>query len=120
MISAIHVTNIERFGDVLRRLAKERDYTYVNLSRLTGLPRDTLKHWWCYRVNNPRYWQDILQVAEALRLDPLEVDQLLAPTKHPNLARLWAQASENEKIHFKRWHPYLFVNKGTFHHRTLS
>jgi non-specific serine/threonine protein kinase len=67
-------------------------YTPGLLSRLSGVPKTTIVNWLVGRVAQPRLWQDLVRVGDAMRLAEAELDALLAAGGHPPLATLLAQA----------------------------
>ena len=62
------------------------------VSRLSGVPKATIVNWLEGRVARPRRWQDLLRVADALRLDRHETETLLAAASHLSLAELACRA----------------------------
>ena len=65
------------------------------LGKLSGLPRATIVNWLEGRVTKPRHWQDLMAVADALRLSDLEIDALLEAAEYPPLSTLRPTATES-------------------------
>jgi hypothetical protein len=73
------------------------------LARMSGLPKTTLINWLDGRVKRPRRWQDVLTVADALRLRQNQADNLLIAAGHEQVDRLFAIAQEHETRLFTLW-----------------
>jgi predicted ATPase len=88
---------VPSFSEVLRDLMRRPTYTASPglLSKLSGLPRATIINWLEGRVSKPRSWHDLLAVADALRLDDIEIDALLKSARHPTLAGLRSHTEQN-------------------------
>jgi predicted ATPase len=78
------------FSAVLHDLMRRPNYTATPglLSKLSGLPRATIINWLEGRVSKPRHWQDLMKVADALRLSDPEIEALLEAADHPPLSVL--------------------------------
>lgn len=83
-------SNVPSFSAVLGDLLRRPNYTATPglLSKLSGLSRATIINWLEGRVSKPRHWQDLMKVADALRLTDPEIEALLEAADHPPLATL--------------------------------
>lgn len=68
---------ITEFADVLHQFVQRSAYTAGQLSRLTGIPKPTILSWLDGRVQRPRTHSDMVKLAEAMHLSPLEAAELL-------------------------------------------
>jgi hypothetical protein len=93
------------FCCVLRRHVNENRFAVTPglLAKLSGIPKATIVNWLEGRVLRPRRWQDVIAVADALRLDETRVGELLAASRHAGLQTLILSATENEKHLFVLW-----------------
>jgi len=82
------------FADVLQQLMRRPNYWYTAglVSKLSGIPRATIENWLDGQVRKPRRWQDLVKVADALRLSAAETTHLLQIAGYPSLETLLAQA----------------------------
>jgi hypothetical protein len=83
-----------QLADVLQRLMTRPRYRYTAglVSKLAGVPRGTIENWLDGQVRKPRRWQDLLKVADALRLSRDEANRLLQVAGYPAIEALLAQA----------------------------
>lgn len=79
------------FADTVTRYVDRSGYTTSQLARLAGVPRTTLVNWREGQVKKPHAWQDVVKLAQALRLDQMEADELLGAANYPTISRLRAQ-----------------------------
>src|SRR6266545_3654321 len=86
------------FADVLQQLMRRPNYWYTAglVSKLSGIPRATIENWLDGQVRKPRRWQDLLKVADTLRLSVAETTHLLHVAGYPPLERLLAQTAHAE------------------------
>lgn len=82
------------FAGLLNEYAQRLGYTPSQLARLSGLPRMTLVNWLEGQAKNPRHWQDVLRLAQALRLNQKEADELLQAAGFPAISQLSDQAQK--------------------------
>ena len=75
------------------------------VSRLSGVPKATIVNWLEGRVARPRRWQDLLRVADAMRLDRHETETLLAAASHLSLAELACRADDADRVLLAPWLP---------------
>jgi predicted ATPase len=70
------------------------------LGKLSGLPKATLVNWLDGRVTRPRRWQDVVRVADALRLPECSASELLEAAGHPSVSELLAleHPPEDERL----------------------
>jgi len=61
------------------------------VTKLSGVPRGTIVNWLDGRVTRPRRWQDLVRVADALRLAEVETDFVLAAAGHVSIERLFEE-----------------------------
>jgi predicted ATPase len=91
----------DHFADVLRHCLSRPSYRVTPglLGKLSGVPKATIVNWLEGRVTHPRRWQDVVRVADALRLDAEDTERLLSAGGHPGLAELAATpGSEDEEL----------------------
>lgn len=90
----------EFFDDVLGEYVRRAAYTPGQLSRLTGIPKQTLVTWLEGRVRKPRNWRDLLRLAAALRLHEEEANRLLTAAGHSSVTSLLqtAQAQQDSTL----------------------
>lgn len=83
----------DQFPTTLNQFVHRSAYTPGQLAALSGIPKMTIVNWLNGRVQRPRGWVRILQLAVAMRLTEDEADALLAAASHPTVAeiRLLAQ-----------------------------
>lgn len=70
------------------RMDQPPGYSPGLVSRLSGVPKATVVNWLNGRVARPRRWQDVIRVADAMRLSREATDLLLAAACHPTLGEL--------------------------------
>jgi len=75
------------------------------VSRLSGVPKATIVNWLEGRVARPRRWQDLVRVADAMRLDRDETEDLLAAASHGSLAELARRADDADHVLLAPWVP---------------
>ena len=76
------------FALLLRGYTRGAGLTYEELAEAAGLPLDTLLNWMKGRVQRPRKWRDLAQVAHVLHLSYEQADALLCVAAQPALAQL--------------------------------
>lgn len=84
------------FIDVLQTLFNRYGYTPGQAAKLANLPKNTLVNWLTGRVQKPRDWQPVVQLARALRLTKTETEELLDAAGHPPLADLAHLAPQHQ------------------------
>lgn len=67
------------------------------------MPKATIVNWLEGRVARPRRWQDLIQVADALRLDASDTDWLLRAAGQASLAQLVAGARGDDARLLDPW-----------------
>jgi predicted ATPase len=72
----------------------EYPYTPGLLHRISSVPKSTIVNWLEGRVERPRRWEDVIQVAAALRLTAADADRLLQAAGHLRIAALRAITSD--------------------------
>src|SRR5689334_19603580 len=82
------------FTSVLRAFMERALRTPMDLTRLTGLSRHTVRNWAEGKVQRPRVVSDVLKLAHALTLDAHDTTILLAAAGHPALQTLQAQTQQ--------------------------
>lgn len=90
----------QQFADILQRHLERGSYTPGRLSKLTGIPRATIINWLNRRVLRPRYWQDLLKVAQILELDRGQANELLQAAHFPSLSNLLDQNREDPRLEY--------------------
>lgn len=103
-MSSLHSRRVDQsvstFSTVLHSLMRRPNYraTPGLLSKLSGLPRATIINWLEGRVAKPRRWQDLLKVADALRLSDPETETLLEAADRPPLSALRVGETQSEEV----------------------
>ncbi|MBC8075048.1 MAG: tetratricopeptide repeat protein, partial [Chloroflexales bacterium] len=82
-------------ADTLKNALRQPGFTYTPglVSRLSGVPKATIVNWLDGRVTRPRHWQDLVKVANALRLSEAAASDVLQAAGHLPVAALAAQAN---------------------------
>jgi predicted ATPase len=85
-------------ADVLQQLMRRPNHRYTAglVSKLSGIPRATIENWLDGQVRKPRRWQDLMKVADTLRLSVAETTHLLHVAGYPPIERLLAQTEQAE------------------------
>jgi predicted ATPase len=76
------------FAEEFDRVLVESDTSVRRLARLSDISRRTLENWLYGYTLRPRYIDQILQVARALKLPAVKTDRLLLSAGYPTLTRL--------------------------------
>lgn len=93
-------------ADVLRaQMDRPPRYSPGLVSRLSGVPKATIVNWLEGRVARPRHWQNLVRVADAMRLDRDETEQLLGAAQHPALTELARVADDRDRALLGPWLP---------------
>lgn len=93
-----------RLAEALRtQMDQAPGYSPGLVSRLSGVPKATIVNWLEGRVNRPRRWQDLLRVADAMRLTRDRADVLLTAAGYPSLADLVGTADQQDVTLFTPW-----------------
>lgn len=101
------MTSIKSLDEVLYTFMHQPGIvlTPTNLSNLSGVSKATILNWLDGLVKRPRRWQDVLKVADALRLSTHDVEELLAAAGHRPIAELYAHAaSAADRALLLPWH----------------
>lgn len=95
----------ERLADVLSDCMRRPSYrvTAGLLGRMSGVSKATVVNWRDGRVARPRRWQDVVRVADALRLGTVDTDRLLRAAGQPTLAQLAGAAHGNDARLLAAW-----------------
>ena len=94
------------FAEVLgAQMRQPPSYSPGLVSRLSGVPKATIVNWLEGRVARPRRWQDLVRVADAMRLDRHETETLLAAASHGSLAELARRADDADRVLLAPWLP---------------
>jgi len=101
--------NAARLADQLNAYLRRSNSVYTPglLGKLSGVPKTTIVNWLDGRVTRPRRWQDLLRVADALRLDHADVGALLAAAGFPSLDELRSGADGPDAELFASWNGHL-------------
>jgi len=102
------VENNISFTDLLNEYVNRKQLNAYKLSQLTKVSKRTIQNWLDGTVTNPRDWLSILEVANALGLETLEVNELLQKAQQPKVDALMIivknSGDTNKKIElFSRW-----------------
>jgi predicted ATPase len=83
-----------QLADILHQLMRRPNLRYTPglVSKLSGVPKATIVNWLEGQVKKPRRWQDLLRVADALRLNADDTTRLLQSAGHPPVEALLARA----------------------------
>ncbi|MCP5100261.1 MAG: hypothetical protein GY943_32315 [Chloroflexi bacterium] len=81
----------DQFTDVFSIFVHRSAYTPGQLASLSSVPKTTIVNWLQGRVQRPRKWQGIVELAAAMRLTATEANQLLASARHPTIQALQAK-----------------------------
>ncbi len=81
------------FARLLRGYTRSMQLTYAQLAQAAGLSFDTTRNW-LRGVSQPRAWQDVVRLAQALGLGVAASDRLLRSAAHPDLAHLLRENPE--------------------------
>lgn len=93
-------------ADVLRaQMSRPPGYSPGLVSRLSGVPKATIVNWLQGRVARPRRWQDLVRVADSMRLDRDQTEELLSAARHPPLAELARGADDGDRVLLAPWAP---------------
>ena len=82
------------FADVLGACVGRTCYSTGQLATLSGVPKRTIAHWLEGIVGRPRDWRDLVRLAAALRLDEADATRVLLAARHPGIAQLLRQATD--------------------------
>jgi len=85
-------------GTLARLMRGPPAYTPGLLSKLSGVPKMTIVNWLNGRVARPRRWQDLVRLADALRIDAEQASALLVAGGHPALAELLPRVRASEDV----------------------
>ncbi len=97
---------VSSLSAVLGRAMRRPNYTATPglVSKLSGVPRATIINWLEGRVAKPRHWQDLMSVADALRLSEAETNAILESAGHPPVAALFEGArTDADRSMLERW-----------------
>lgn len=86
------------FGVVLRQVMVQRHFKPRLLSKQSGIPEGTLKHWLKGDVRKPQQWQDVILLAKTMQLDEQEVNLLLSAAGKEPVAQLLTDAESDEDL----------------------
>lgn len=89
------MTQMDMFTEVLQEYAGRSAYRPGQLAQLTGIPPRTITNWLEGRVQQPRDWQNVVRLGQALRLDLPEMDELLAAAGYPYVEQLQRYAADD-------------------------
>lgn len=78
----------DKFTELLIQFQQQKGYTPGQLARRSGLPKMTIINWLQGRVKRPRFWQDVIKLAQAMNLNRPEEENLLDAAGYPPLANL--------------------------------
>ena len=76
------------FAEQIQFFIKRRNLPVEQIATLANLSRKTLYRWVNGEVAQPRHWYQIVALGKALRLNELEINQLLWTTKNPSFQEL--------------------------------
>lgn len=89
------MTAHKTLADVLRMYLDEVGWSERQLATRADVPRGTIRNWVRGVVKQPRNWQDLIQVATAMRLDIQQTSKLLQSACHPTVPALWNQVESD-------------------------
>jgi predicted ATPase len=87
-----------QLADVLHQLMRRPNHHYTPglVGKLSGVPKATIVNWLDGQVKKPRRWQDLVKVADALRLSMADATRLLQAAGYPSVDALLARAESAE------------------------
>ncbi len=92
------------FAEVLRaQMGRPPRYSPGLVSHLSGVPKATIVNWLEGRVVRSRRWQDLVRVADAIRLGRNETEALLAAASHSSLGELARRADDGDRVLLAPW-----------------
>src|SRR6185295_20160074 len=91
------------FAELLGQYVQRAGYTPGQLSRLSSVPKMTIRNWLQARVQRPRVWSDLLRLAAALHLNEAEATALLQAAGHPAIIELLQVAGDQEHDLLAPW-----------------
>ncbi|MDZ4719875.1 MAG: tetratricopeptide repeat protein [Roseiflexaceae bacterium] len=99
------MTSTPTLADVLRQLMSDSPYPLTPglLGKISGLPKSTIINWLDGRFARPRRWEDVIRVADTLRLNEETTNTLLRASGHPPIAELRTQNPSAEQTLFRLW-----------------
>lgn len=94
----------QSFDHILKHYMKQTYTTLGQLAQQTNIPKGSIINWRKGRVKRPRRWQDVINIARAMHLNPSETDHLLQAAHHAPLSELHriAQSKEEREL-LTRW-----------------
>ncbi|MEM7112524.1 MAG: NB-ARC domain-containing protein [Chloroflexota bacterium] len=82
----------DQFTKILNKYVQRSAYTPGQLAGLSSLPKTTIVNWLQGRVQRPRAWQGIVELAVAMRLSLSEANELLDAARQSTIAERHALA----------------------------
>ena len=73
------------------------------LAKMSGIPKATIVNWMSGRVASPRHWQDIIRVADSLRLCRDSTDSLVQAAGYGTVVEVHSAATEADRELFSVW-----------------
>ena len=90
-----------RLSELVIKYKRRANLSFVQVGKKSDLPSKTIQSWAKEYSKHPRRWQDLVQFADAVALNLLEVDELLQTAGHPPVEDLQRRG---EDLHLlKRW-----------------
>jgi len=83
------------FTQLLNEYTQRRNLPVERLAAMANIPRKTLYRWINGEIERPRYWSQVVDLAQALKLNEPETDKLLQTARMPSLREL-VDLAENE------------------------
>jgi len=74
---------VNSFSELLSMFAERAGISDAELARRLGISRQTIFRWREGETQRPRHREDVIRLADALRLEPEERDQLLVAAGFP-------------------------------------
>jgi transcriptional regulator with XRE-family HTH domain len=92
------------YATLLKQYVIRSGFTPGQLARKAGVPKMTIVHWLHGEVKRPRHALELVRLAQALRLDLAEVNDLLSAAGHASLSELYSRVhSQDEKALLATW-----------------
>src|SRR4030095_1841071 len=90
-----------RLSELVIKYKRRANLSFVQVGKKSNLPSRTIQSWAKEYSIHPRRWQDLVQFADAVALNLLEVNELLQIAGHPPVEDLQRRG---EDLHLlRRW-----------------
>jgi predicted ATPase/transcriptional regulator with XRE-family HTH domain len=97
------MAGIGTIAEELGRHIQRRGYSLERLARESGVSKATIHRWQTGKVVRPYYWENLLNIANALYLTKVDTDRLLFSSGLPSIDTLSSNANPEQQCLFRRW-----------------